>query len=108
MCQERVDNMYSVMETARKITCPVESDEMNLKRIQRYLKDASGARSLIEIIIFAKFLNVYTDSDWARQATRCKKHKWRICAVMKCNTYSMVKKTAKSKFDFLLKQNYTS
>ena len=35
MCQERVDAMYSVKETARKITCPTESDEMNLKRIVR-------------------------------------------------------------------------
>ena len=31
MCQERVDIMYSVKETARKITCPTESDEMNVK-----------------------------------------------------------------------------
>ena len=37
MCQERADVMYSVKETARKITCPTESDEMNLKRIVRYL-----------------------------------------------------------------------
>ena len=26
MCQERADIMYSVKETARKITCPTESD----------------------------------------------------------------------------------
>ena len=38
VCQERTDVMYSVKETARKITCPTESDEMNLKRIVRYLK----------------------------------------------------------------------
>ena len=36
MCQERADVMYSVKETtARKITCPTESDEINLKRIRR-------------------------------------------------------------------------
>ena len=35
MCQERVDAMYSVKETARKITCPTESDEMNLKCVVR-------------------------------------------------------------------------
>ena len=33
MCQERADVMYSMKETARIITCPTESDEMNLKRI---------------------------------------------------------------------------
>ena len=54
---------------------------MNLKRIVRYLKGAPSAKSLIEIITPSKFVNVYTDSDWARQATTCKKHKWRSCAV---------------------------
>ena len=43
MCQERADVMYSVKETARKITCPTESDEMNPKRIVRYLKGAPSA-----------------------------------------------------------------
>ena len=72
MCQERADIMYSVKETARKITCPTESDEMNLKRIVRYLKGAPSAKSLIEIITPSKSVNVYTDSDWAGQATTCK------------------------------------
>ena len=72
MCQERADVMYSVKETARKIACPTESDEMNLKRIVRYLKGAPGAKSLIEIITAPKFVNVYTDSDWAGQATTCR------------------------------------
>ena len=62
MCQERADVMYSVKETARKITCPTESDEMNLKRIVRYLKGATPS----------KFVNVYTDSAWAGRATTCK------------------------------------
>ena len=64
--------MYSVKETARKITCPTESDEMNLKRIVRYLKGAPSAQSLIEITTPSKFVNVYTDSDWAGQATTWK------------------------------------
>ena len=64
--------MYSVKETARKITCPTESDEMNLKRIVRYLKGAPSAKSLIEIITPSKFVNVFSDSDWAGQATTCK------------------------------------
>ena len=72
MCQERADIMYSVKETARKITCPTESDEMNLKRIVRYLKGAPSAKSLIEITTPSKFVNVYTDSDWAGQAMTCK------------------------------------
>ena len=45
---------------------------MNLKRIVRYLKRAPSAKSLIEIIIPSKFVNVKTDSDWAGQATTCK------------------------------------
>ena len=72
MCQERADIMYSVKETARKITCPTESDEMNLKRIVRYLKGVPSAKCLIEIVTPPKFVNVYTDSDWAGQATTCK------------------------------------
>ena len=72
MCQERADIMYSVKETARKITCPTESDEMNLKSTVRYLKGVLSARSLIEIVTHSKFVNVHTDSDWAGQATTCK------------------------------------
>ena len=71
MCQARAD-INSVKETARKITCPTESDEMNLKRIVRYLIGAPSAKSLIEIITPSKFVNVYADSDWAGQATTCK------------------------------------
>ena len=58
VCQERTDVMYSVKETARKITCPTESDEMNLKRIVRYLKGAPSAKSLIEIITPSKFVTL--------------------------------------------------
>ena len=100
MCQERADVMYSVKETARKITCPTESEEMNLKRIVRYLKGAPSAKSLIEIITPSKFVNVYTDSDWAKTSYNVQEHKWRGCAVRKCNTHSMVKNTANSKFEF--------
>ena len=65
--------MYrSVKETARKITCPTESDEMNLKRFGRYLKGVPSAKSLIEIVAPPKFVNVFMDSDWAGQATTCK------------------------------------
>ena len=66
MCQERADTMCSVKETA------TESDEMNLKRSVRHLKGVPSAKCLIEIIPLPKFANVYTDSDWAGQATTCK------------------------------------
>ena len=59
-------------ETARKIMCHTESDEMNVKRIARYLKGAPTAKCLIEINNFLPFVNVYTDSDWARQNQTCK------------------------------------
>ena len=75
MCQERADVLCSVKETAPKITCPTESDEMNLKRIVRHLKGVPSAKSLIEIVTLPKFVNVCTDSDWAGQATTCKSTK---------------------------------
>ena len=55
MCQERADIMYSVKETARKITCPTESDEMNMNRIQRYLPGVLSAKCLTEIKTFPQF-----------------------------------------------------
>ena len=71
-CQERADIMYSAKETARKITCPTESDEMNVKRIARHLKGVPSAKCLIEISRFLPFVNVYTDSGWAGQHQTCK------------------------------------
>ena len=59
--------MYSVKETAREILCHTESDEMNMKRIARYLTGVPSAQCLIEINTFPQFVNVYTDSDWAGQ-----------------------------------------
>ena len=64
--------MYSVKETARKITSPPESDEMNEKRTVRCLKEVPSAKNLIEIVTPPKFVNVYTESDWAGQATTFK------------------------------------
>ena len=60
MCQVRADIMYSVIETARKIMCPTESDEMTVKRIARYLKGVPIAKCLIEINRFPPFVNEYT------------------------------------------------
>ena len=64
--------MYSVKETARKIMCSTESDEMNVKRIARYLKGVPIAKCLIEINRFPPLMNVYTVSDWAGQHQTCK------------------------------------
>ena len=49
MCQERADITSSVQETARMITSATESDEMNVKRIAKYLTGVLNAKCLIEI-----------------------------------------------------------
>ena len=59
-------------ETGRKITCPTVSDEMDVKRIVRYLQGVPSAKPLIDIVTPPKFVNVYTESDWAGQAATCK------------------------------------
>ena len=92
--------MYSVKETARKITCPTDSDEMNLKRIVRYLKGASSAKSLIEVTTPSKFCECVFRQRLGRTRNNVQEHKWRSCAVVKCNTHSMVTNTANSKFEF--------
>ena len=92
--------MYSVEETARKNTCPTESDDMNLKRIVRYLKGVPSAKCLIEIVTPPKFVNVYTDSDWASQATTCKSTSGGIVQWEKRNTHSMVTNTSNNQPEF--------
>ena len=84
MCQERADVMYSVKETARKITCPTESDEMNLKRFVRYLKGGPSAKSLIEIINYTfKVRERVYRQRLGRTGNNVQEHKWRSCAVGK-------------------------
>ena len=80
MCQERADIMYSVKETARKILCPTESDEMNIKRITRYFTSVPNANYQIEIIKIPQSVNVHTDRDWASQPQPA-----RIQASVLCN-----------------------
>ena len=63
MCLERADIRYSVKETARKTTCPTDSDQMNVKRIARHLMGVSNAKCLIDINTFPQFVTVYSDSD---------------------------------------------
>ena len=73
--------MYSVKETARKITCPTESDEMNLKRIVRNLKGAPSAKSLIEITTPSKFSERVYRQRLGKTSNNVQEHKWRSCAV---------------------------
>ena len=100
MCQERADIMYSLKEKARKITCPIESDEMNVKRIARYLKNVPIAKCLIRIETFPPFVNVYPDSDWAGHTPNVQEHKWWSCAAVKRDSFCMVKNTAVSEPEF--------
>ena len=96
--------------TARKIICPTESDEMNVKRIVRYLKGALSAKCLIEIVTPPTFVNVHTDSDWAGQPTTCKSTcggvvQWEneiltSCEVVKRNSHRMVTDTANNEPEF--------
>ena len=72
VCQVRAGIMNSVKATARQITCPTESDEMNVKRIARYLKGVPSAKCLFKINRFPPFVHVYPDSDWAGQHQTCK------------------------------------
>ena len=85
---------------SKKISCPTESDEMNLKRIVRYLIGAPSAKSLIEIITPPEFGNVYTDSDWAGQATTCKSTSGGVVQWGNATLTAWVKNTANSKFEF--------
>ena len=78
--------MYSVKETARKITCPTESDEMNLKRIVRYLKGAPSAKSLIEIIAPSQVRERVYRQRLGRTSYNVQEHKWRSCAVVKLSS----------------------
>ena len=61
---------------------------MNLKRIVRCLKSVPSATCLIEIVTPPKFVNVYTDSDWAE-----------LCNG-KRNTHSMVTNTVNKELEF--------
>ena len=92
--------MYSVKETARKITCPTESDEMNLKRVVRYLKGAPSAKKPDRNHYTFEVRERVYRQRLGRASNNVQEHKWRSCAVGKCNTHSMVTNTANSKFEF--------
>ena len=99
VCKERADVMYSVKETARKITCPTESDEMNWKRVVRYLIGVPNAKpdrnrytSEVRERVHRQLLG--------RPSNNVQKHKWRSYAVVRRNTHSMVTNTANNELEF--------
>ena len=59
MDDERAEMLYMCQGTARKILNPIESDEMNMKRIVCCMKRVPIAK--------CQSANVLTDSDWAGQ-----------------------------------------
>ena len=102
MCQERADIMYSVKEKAKQILCPAGSDEVNMKRIARYLKGVWSAKCLIKIKTFPQFVKVHTDCDKAGQYLTCKSTsggvtQWRSEARL---SLCMFKNTTVSELDF--------
>ena len=72
MEDERAEMLHMCQETARKILNPIESDEMNMKRIVCCMKRVPIARCQIEIDTFPESVNVLTDSDWAGQPQTCR------------------------------------
>ena len=96
MCQDRVDIMYSVKETARKIICPTESGEMNVKRVVRYLKCAPSAIVLHQNLSTPKVLERVQGQRLGKSTNDMQKHKRRSCAVGKRNSHLMVTNTANS------------
>ena len=95
MCQERADIMYSVKETARKITCPTESDELNVKRIARYLKGVPSATCLIDQQIPSVRERVHRQ-PLGRTTPNVQEHKRWGHAVRKHDSFCLVKNTAVS------------
>ena len=64
MCLQRAD-IYVQFEKTRQITCSIDSDDLNVKRIAFFLKGVPSAKWLIDINTFPQYVNVYPDSDWA-------------------------------------------
>ena len=69
MCQERADVVYSMKETARKITYPTESDEVNFSQC---LKRRSKCKELDRKHYTFKVRERVCRQRWAGQVTTCK------------------------------------
>ena len=72
--------------TSWKILHPIECDDMNLKRIVRYMTGVPSARCLIEIVAFPQS----ADSHWAGQLRNLQQHERWSCTVEMCNEGGMV------------------
>ena len=73
--------MYSVKETGEKTTCPTESDEMNLKRIVRYLKGAPSAKKPDRNHYTSEVRERVHRQRLGRPSNNVQKHKWReLCS----------------------------
>ena len=100
MCQERVDIMYSVNETARIISCPTESDEMNVKSTARYLKKCPVSK------VFDRDQHIPTVRErvhrqrLGKTAPNVQEHKRWSYAIGKRDSFCMVKNTTISELDF--------
>lgn len=63
---DRPDIPFATTEICRSMSRPMESDMVNLKHANRYLKGHPGlVQRLVGRVILAWELHVYVDSDWA-------------------------------------------
>ena len=99
--QERADVMYSVKETARKITSNRERRdefeaycEMPESRSECKEPDRNRYTSKVRERVHRQRLG--------RPSNNVQKHKWRSCAMVRRNTHSMVTNSAKNKLEFCL------
>ena len=98
--QKRADTMYSVKETARKIVCPTESDEMNMKRITRYLKGVPSAKCMTRTHHIPAVRERVHRHRLGRSAHDLQAHERWSCAVGKCDPFCMVTCTTVSELVF--------
>ena len=65
LAQDRVDIAYSVEELSRRMSCPTDSDWIDLKRLGRYLLDRPRVINDFNFQRFPSRVDVFCDSDWA-------------------------------------------
>ena len=65
LSQDRSDIQFAVKELCRKMSAPMESDWLKLKRLAPYLKDKTRSKTLFQYQGPPAGLEVYTDTDYA-------------------------------------------